>query len=117
MNIHKIKNKIEFNKETDVKQESQNHIFSSRQKLIKLSEKLMTLIGLSGQTLFYFQAFKIYMVGSANDVSALGFSFALVSLICWLLYGVLIKNKVLIIVNAFAVIGASLTLLAIFLVY
>lgn len=87
-----------------------------RQRLIKVSEKLMTVIGLSGQTLFYFQAYKIYSVGSANDVSVPGFCFALLSLVAWLLYGILIRNNVLIIVNSFASIGASLTLLAIYLV-
>ncbi|MCC2667381.1 MAG: hypothetical protein K0S63_1297, partial [Gammaproteobacteria bacterium] len=87
-----------------------------RQRLVNLAEKFMIGIGISGQTLFYLQAYKIYSMGSANDVSAAGFSFALFSLVCWLLYGLLIKNKVLIIVNILAVLGASLTLLAILLV-
>jgi len=112
-----LKNRVGFVEEPALTQapSSASPIFSPwRQKLIKISEKLMTLVGLSGQTLFYFQAYKIYSAGSANDVSVPGFSFALLSLFCWLLYGVLIQNKVLVIVNAFAVIGASLTLIAIY---
>ena len=111
MNIHKIKSETGFNKE-----ENQGNVFSLRQNFIKIFEKFMILVGIIGQSLYFFQAFKIYTLGSARDVSTPGFSFALFSLICWLLYGFLIKNKVLIVVNVLAVIGASLTLLAIFLV-
>ena len=85
-------------------------------KNIAIIEKLMMIVGIVGQTLFYFQAYKIYTTASAKDVSVIGFSFALFSLACWLLYGLVIKNKVLIIVNTFAVIGAALTLIAIFIV-
>lgn len=114
----KIKNTTVFYKETIPKEGARPpHSLSptpQRQKFINIAEKLMTVIGASGQILFYLQAYKIYSVGSANDVSTPGFCFSLFSLVCWLLYGLLIKNKVLIIVNIFAVIGAALTLLAIF---
>jgi MtN3 and saliva related transmembrane protein len=90
--------------------------FFHQKNILQIIEQLMILIGISGQSLFYFQAYKIYSIGSANDVSTIGFSFALFSLVAWLLYGLLIKNKVLILVNAFAVIGATLTLFTIFLV-
>ena len=89
---------------------------SRQSKNIAIIEKMMMIVGIIGQTLFYFQAYKIYTPASAKDVSVLGFSFALFSLACWLLYGLVIKNKVLIIVNTFAVIGATLTLIAIFIV-
>lgn len=89
---------------------------SRQSKNIAIIEKIMMIVGIIGQTLFYFQAYKIYTTASAKDVSVLGFSFALFSLACWLLYGLIIKNKVLIIVNTFAVIGATLTLIAIFIV-
>lgn len=88
----------------------------NQSKHLDIIEKLMMIVGIVGQTLFYFQAYKIYTTASAKDVSVTGFSFALFSLICWLLYGFVIKNKVLIIVNTFAVIGAALTLLSIFIV-
>jgi MtN3 and saliva related transmembrane protein len=89
---------------------------SSKNALLKWAEKIMIAVGISGQTLFYFQAYKIYSMASANDVSGWGFTFAFLSLVCWLIYGIIIKNKVLIIVNTFATIGAFLTLLAIVLV-
>ena len=76
----------------------------------------MIVIGMAGQSLFYLQAFKIYQKGCADSISLEGFTLAFFSLLCWLVYGILIKDKVIIIVNAFAVIGASLTLLAIFFV-
>lgn len=76
----------------------------------------MILIGLGGQTLFYLQAYKIYSSQSAESVSLAGFSVATLSVLCWILYGLLIRNGVLIVVNAFALIGAVLTLLAIFMV-
>ncbi|MCE3230717.1 MAG: hypothetical protein K0R76_553 [Alphaproteobacteria bacterium] len=109
MNMHKIEPDTAFTKEKVSKEKAQG-------SLIKVAEKLMVLVGVLGQTLYYFQAYKIYSVGSAKDVSGIGFGFSFFSLVCWLLYGILIKNKVLIIVNIFAIIGASLTFLAIFLV-
>ena len=77
--------------------------------------KFMILVGVAGQSLFYLQAFKIYRAGSADNVSLEGFSLSLFSFVCWLFYGFLIKDKVLVIVNAFAFVGASLTILSILL--
>ncbi|OJX11011.1 MAG: hypothetical protein BGO77_01840 [Caedibacter sp. 37-49] len=74
----------------------------------------MILIGIGGQSLFYLQAFKIFMTGSARDVSLSGFIIASISLVSWLIYGIIIKNTVLVTVNAIAVVGAALTLFAIF---
>jgi MtN3 and saliva related transmembrane protein len=112
MQVKKIQEEIEH----DVREDNPTDQSPKRQRVVAWAEKAMIAIGISGQTLFYFQAYKIYVVGSANDVSALGFSFATLSLLCWLLYGLIIKNKALIVVNAFALIGALLTLLAIFMV-
>jgi MtN3 and saliva related transmembrane protein len=116
MKRHKPKYNIDYSNDFN----KGNVVLSSRslrhQKLVAWAEKIMVAVGMSGQTLFYFQAYKIYSVGSANDVSAWGFTFAFISLVCWLLYGIIIENKVLILVNTFAVIGAFLTLLAIFLI-
>lgn len=89
---------------------------SSRQKIVRIAEPLMTVVGISGQFLFYLQAYKIYSIECADDISAIGFCFSLFSQICWTLYGILIRNKVLFIVSAFGVVGISLTLLAIFFV-
>mgnify|MGYP001086978484 CR=1 FL=1 len=87
---------------------------SNQDKLLKYYEKYMILIGIGGQSLFYLQAFKIFMTGSARDVSLSGFIIASISLVSWLIYGIIIKNTVLVTVNAIAVVGAALTLFAIF---
>lgn len=86
----------------------------SRTKTLYYYAKFMIVVGIFGQSLFYLQAFKIYKQESAEDVFLEGFLMALFSLMCWLIYGILIKDKVLIIVNIFGVIGAALTTLAIF---
>lgn len=76
---------------------------------VRYYEKFMTVVGLMGQLLFYLQALKLYQLKSAHDLSLPGYLFALFSLMCWLFYGILKRDKVLIIVNFFAVIGAGLT--------
>lgn len=79
----------------------------------KLYERYMLFIGTAGQLVFYLQFFKILSDNSARDVSLTGFIFGLVSVASWLLYGIILKNRVLIISNAFAVIGASCVVTAI----
>ncbi|MBS0271967.1 MAG: hypothetical protein JSR85_04905 [Proteobacteria bacterium] len=70
----------------------------------------MALIGSLGQLLFYFQGFTIFWGKDASGVSLLGFSVALVSLSCWLAYGLSIKDKPLIIANITGIIGAFFVL-------
>lgn len=76
-------------------------------------KKHMGIIGSFGQLLFYFQAFNIFWYKSAGEVSLLGFSVALLSLSCWLFYGLIIKNKPLIVANATGLIGAFLVVLGV----
>lgn len=90
---------------------------SKRSKTLYYYAKFMIVVGILGQSLFYLQAFKIYRQGSAKDVSLEGFLVALFSLTCWLIYGILIKDKVLVIVNIFGVLGAGLTILSILSVF
>ncbi|MBN9344311.1 MAG: hypothetical protein J0H87_08120 [Holosporales bacterium] len=85
-----------------------------KSKFLKYYEKYMLLMGIGGQSLFYLQAFKIFFTRNAQGVSVSGFTIALISLVSWLIYGVLIKDKILIRVNIVAVVGAVLTLIAIF---
>src|SRR5271156_2254185 len=73
-------------------------------------EKYMLVIGVLGQLLFYIQGVKILINHSAQDVSLLGFSLGLVSVSSWLTYGILIKDRALIIANIFAVLGAILVI-------
>ncbi len=82
-------------------------------KLLYFYEKYMLAMGLIGQLLFYTQAFKIFHNHSAHDVSVYGFLLGLVSVASWLIYGILIKNRVLLLSNIFAFIGALLVILGI----
>jgi MtN3 and saliva related transmembrane protein len=76
-------------------------------------ERYMVVMGILGQMLFYIQGVKIFVTKSANDVSFVGFCLGLISVFSWLIYGMLIKNRVLILSNIFAVIGALFVVLGI----
>ncbi len=79
---------------------------TAKSRLLNYYEKYMLVVGTLGQLLFYMQGIKIFLTQSANDVSMFGFLLGLISVSSWLFYGILLKNKVLIISNAFAVVGA-----------
>ncbi len=76
-------------------------------------EKYMIVVGVLGQLLFYFQGIKIFMTKSAHDISMTGFLISLISLSSWLVYGILIKNKVLVIANVAGVVGALFVIIGI----
>jgi len=80
---------------------------------LKYYKKYMTVMGILGQLLFYLQGFKIFHDRSAEDVSLFGFLFGLLSVTSWLIYGLLIKDRVLIIANTFAVVGALFAIIGI----
>lgn len=84
-----------------------------RKKMFHIYEKYMLAMGILGQFLFYVQAFKIFTTRSASDLSIAGFSLGLISVTSWLIYGLLLKNKVLAISNAVAVVGALLVVIGI----
>ncbi len=79
---------------------------SKKSKLLTYYEKYMLVVGVLGQLLFYIQGVKIVLTQSANDISITAFSLAFISVSSWLIYGILIKNRVLIFANAVAVVGA-----------
>lgn len=66
----------------------------------------MVLIGSVGHFLFVFQTIKMIQVGSSQDVSLGGFLISFVSLVSWLLYGLMKKDRALIIVNLFGSVAA-----------
>ncbi len=80
-----------------------------------LFEKYMYFIGFTSSLVFYLQAYKIFIDKSATDVSLAAFSFGLISVISWLIYGWVLKNKILIFANTLAVVGASFTVAGIIL--
>jgi len=80
---------------------------------MKFYEQYMKIIGPIGNVMFYLQAYKIFICKSSESVSAPAFFISIIGLSSWLLYGILLKNKPLIIANGFGVIGAILTFVAI----
>lgn len=88
---------------------------NTRDKILKFYEKYMLAMGIAGHFIFIFQAYKVFVHKSAADVSLEGFLIAFVSIISWLLYGSLKKDKVLIRVNVFGVLAASLCIIIVLL--
>lgn len=74
----------------------------------------MSFIGIVGQLVFYAQGIKIFQTKSAKDVSILAFTFGLISVTSWFIYGFVIRDKPLIIANFVAIIGAVFVLSGIY---
>ena len=72
----------------------------------RIYEKYMFFIGVMGQMVFYLQAYEIFSAQKAENVSLPAFLFGLLSVSSWLIYGLMLKNKPLIVANVVAVIGA-----------
>ncbi len=75
--------------------------------------RYMMLIGVLGQFLFYFQAWKIFTHKSAQSLSFPGFMISFISVTSWMIYGILLNNKVIFYSNLVAVVGAALVLIGI----
>jgi MtN3 and saliva related transmembrane protein len=71
----------------------------------------MSLAGVFGNLMFFIQAYKIFNTKSAVSISLLAFSISIIGLTSWLIYGLLLKNKPLIIANLVGGAGASLVLI------
>lgn len=76
-------------------------------------ELYMIIMGAAGHMLFLFQALKIFYTQRAHDVSLIGFVIAFISLVSWLLYGIMKKDRALIIVNAIGATAAFVCICAI----
>ena len=63
-----------------------------------------------GQSMHYIQAWKIFTTKSAEDISLIAYIICLVLLIHWLIYGIIIKDKVIILGETLGVIGAILVI-------
>ncbi len=73
-------------------------------------ENYMKIIGPLGNLFFYFQAYNIFSLKNSGSVSLSAFIISLVGLTSWLLYGVYLKNKPLILSNCIGLIGAVLVI-------
>ena len=78
---------------------------TTRSKFLNYYEKYMIAAGVLGQMLFYIQGIKIFLTRSANDISIFGFSIGIISYVSWVVYGVLIKNRAILITNSIGLIG------------
>lgn len=77
----------------------------------QLYEKYMFIIGGCGSLIFYLQALKIFNEESTVAVSLPAFIVGLISVSSWMIYGILIKNRVVFISNVLATIGALLVVI------
>lgn len=67
--------------------------------------RFMFIPGVGGNFVPLIQAAEIVRLGSSGSVSLTGFSFALFCIVCWLIYGLLRSDKVLIWANVIGVIN------------
>ena len=94
-------------------------IATSKSAIMKKSiitlENYMSLIVTLGQSMHYVQAWKIFSTKSAADVSMTAYIICITLLTHWLGYGMLIRNKVLILAEGLGLIGALLVMVGILL--
>lgn len=74
---------------------------------------LTTVVGLIGQMAVYIQVFKIFYLKSSYAISFIATFISFTSIVFWLIYGLEMKSKPLIICNIVGLIGNSLILLGI----
>lgn len=82
----------------------------SKPRVPPFYEKLMVVVGIGGQLALYIQAYHIFSRESSEDVSLIAYLCALFSLTCWLIYGLFLRDRALIIANAVAVVGSILVI-------
>lgn len=70
-------------------------------------QRYMYVVGIGGNLLFYWQAYEINSTQQARDVSLPAFAIGLWAVSSWFVYGMVIKDKVIISANIVAVIGAG----------
>ena len=63
-----------------------------------------------GQSMHYVQAWKIFTTKSSEDVSLMAYIICFILVTHWLIYGFIIKDKVIIIAETLGVIGVSLVI-------
>lgn len=76
-------------------------------------EKYMIFAGVLGQIAVYAQAYKIFQTKAAGDLSLLSFLLSLISAFSWFIYGLVLKNNLLIVTNLIGTIGVFLVIIGI----
>lgn len=70
----------------------------------------MLVVGTGGNLFFYLQAWAIFSARSAADVSLPAFCVAFWAVTSWLAYGLARRDRLIVIANAFAMLGAGLVI-------
>jgi len=73
----------------------------------------MLLIGVAGGMIPWIQFFEIMVNKSSKDVSLSSYILVLIVVFSWLVYGVVKKDKIIIVANAISVLGAAVCLISI----
>ena len=64
-----------------------------------------------GQSMHYIQAWKIYNTKSAEDISLVAYIICLILLVHWLIYGIVTKDRVIVMAETFGIIGSILVII------
>jgi MtN3 and saliva related transmembrane protein len=67
--------------------------------------RYMFVVGIGGNLLFYLQAWEIFATRSARDVSLAAFLVGLWAVSSWFVYGLMLRDKVIIAANIVAIVG------------
>ena len=86
------------------------NILYSLQNNKKAFALYMSWVANLGQVMHYIQAWKIFITHSAEDISLVAYCICLFLLVNWLLYGLVIQDRVIIFAETFGIIGASLVI-------
>lgn len=84
----------------------------NKNRLIYIYSTYILIIGTIGQFAPYLQAYKTFTTERASDLSIPAYVIAFISLVSWLVYGILIKDKPLIISNIVGLIGTAIVIIS-----
>lgn len=76
-------------------------------KFNRAYRRYMYLVGIGGNLFFYIQAYQIFTRRDAGNVSVIAFAVAFWAVASWFGYGLVLRNRVLIVANIVAMIGAA----------
>lgn len=80
-------------------------------RFAKIYGRYMFVVGMGGNLFFYVQAVEIFRRRSADDVSLFAFLVAFWAVSSWFVYGLVLRNAVLISANIVAMVGAALVVI------
>ena len=76
----------------------------------QLFKTYMLWVANLGQSMHYIQAWKIFTTRSADDISITAYTVCLILLIHWLLYGIMINDRIIILAETLGIVGTILVL-------